>query len=137
MLDDVRLITSRFVEIGGVQPRDGLVEEIKIKWEEDQRIAEEQRVAMEQERLNLVTEGEQAKKQIETLGELKEKLMEDFRKPKSMKSKRVYSVSSSPVLIVLGIITIGSSLWCRLDWELLCCAGLSSPCLVSSGQMWM
>ena len=43
MLDDVRLITSRFVEIGGVQPRDGLVEEIKIKWEEDQRIAEEQK----------------------------------------------------------------------------------------------
>ena len=67
------------MEIGGVQPRDGLVEEIKIKWEEDQRIAEEQRVAMEQERLNLVTEGEQAKKANETLGELKENPMEDFR----------------------------------------------------------
>ena len=124
MLDDVRLITSRFVEIGGVQPRDGLVEEIKIKWEEDQRIAEEQRVAMEQERLNLVTEGEQAKKQIETLGELKEKLMEDFRKPKSMKSKRVYSVSSSPVLIVLGIITIGSSLYADSIGSYYAAAGL-------------
>ena len=93
---------------------------------------------MEQERLNLVTEGEQAKKQIETLGELKEKLMEDFRKPKSMKSKRVYSVSSSPVLIVLGIITIGSSLYAdSIGGVIMLLPDFCSPCLVSSGQMWM
>ena len=111
MLDDVKLITSRFIEVGGIQPTEGLVEEIRIKWEEDQRRAEEQRLSMEEEKKNLLTEELQAKKQIETLGELKQKILDDFRKPKNFKPQRVYSVSTSPILIVLGIITIGASLF--------------------------
>ena len=41
-----------------------------------------------------------------------------------MKSKRVYSVSSSPVLIVLGIITIGSSLYADSIGSYYAAAGL-------------
>ena len=124
MLDDVKLITSRFVEIGGVQPKEGLVDEIRLRWEEDQRVAEEQRVAMEQERNNLVTEGEQAKKQIESLGALKDKLLDDFRKPKNFKSKKIYTVSTSPILIVLGIITVGASLYADSIGSYYAAAGL-------------
>ena len=124
MLDDVKLITSRFVEIGGVQPREGLVDEIRVRWEEDQRVAEEQRVAMEQERINLVSEEEQAKKQIETLGELKDKLLDDYRKPKNFKSKKIYTVSTSPILIVLGVVTVGASLYADSIGSYYAAAGL-------------
>ena len=51
------------------------------------------------------------KNQIKSLDELKEKLVGDFRKPRSIQAKREYSVGSSPLLIALGVITIGASLF--------------------------
>ena len=111
MHDDVKLITSRFSEIGGGQPREGLQEKIQERWELDQKIAEEKRLVMEQEKINLLTEEEDAKQQIKSLDELKEKLISDFRKPKNLQAKREYSVGTSPLLIVLGVITIGASLF--------------------------
>jgi hypothetical protein len=111
MHDDVKLITSRFTEIGGGQPREGLQEKIQERWELDQKIAEEKRLAMEQEKINLLTEEEDAKQQIKSLDELKEKLISDFRKPKNLQAKREYSVGTSPLLIVLGVVTIGASLF--------------------------
>ena len=66
---------------------------------------------MEQEKATLLTEEEEAKNQIKSLDELKEKLVGDFRKPQKTKAKREYSVGSSPLLIALGVVTIGASLF--------------------------
>ena len=111
MHDEVKLVTSRFSEIGGGQPKDGLLEKIQERWEIDQKAADEKRLSMEQEKANLLTEEEDAKNQIKSLDELKEKLVGDFRKPRSIQAKREYSVGSSPLLIALGVITIGASLF--------------------------
>ena len=62
MHDEVKLVTSRFSEIGGGQPKDGLLEQIQERWEIDQKAADEKRLSMEQEKANLLTEEEDAKK---------------------------------------------------------------------------
>lgn len=109
--DEAKLITTRFIEIGGGLPREGLLEQIKQKWEEDQTSAKQKKVAMEQEHLNLLVEEEDSKKQIKSLDALKKKLLDDFKNPATFKKEKIYSVSSSPVLIVLGLVTVGASLF--------------------------
>ena len=109
--DDVKMVTQRFIEVGGGTPLAGLEDKIKLMWQEDLHKAKDKKLAMTQEKANLVAEEETAKKQILSLGQLKENLHGDSRKPTKMKPQKVYSVGTAPILIVLGIATIGSSLF--------------------------
>ena len=61
--------------------------------------------------MNLEEESFDAEKQILSLSELKKQLLDDFKNPKKQGSKLEFSFSTSIILIVLGIGTVGLSLF--------------------------
>lgn len=109
--DDVKLVTQRFIEIGGGAPKDGLVEKAKMEWAKYQEASVEKRSKLEQEKVNLEEEAFDAEKQIISLDELKKQLVESYDNPPRTKSKKEFSFSTSISLIVLGLATIGGSLF--------------------------
>jgi hypothetical protein len=109
--DDVKLVTQRFIEIGGGVPKDGLVEKAKMEWAKYQEASVEKRSKLEQEKVNLEEEAFDAEKQIISLDELKKQLVDSYKNPPRTKSKKEFSFSTSISLIVLGLATIGGSLF--------------------------
>lgn len=111
LVDDVKLVTKRFIEIGGGAPKDDLVEKAKMEWEQYQEASVQKRTKLEQEKVNLEEEAFDAEKQILSLDELKKQLIESHNNPPRAKSKKEFSFSTSISLIVLGLATIGGSLF--------------------------
>ena len=109
--DDVKQVTKRFVEIGGGSPQEGLIEKAKSEWIKYQEKSSQKRTKLEQEKLNLEEEAFDTEKQILALGELKKQLVQDFKNPVSQKTKKEYTFSTSVILIVLGLGTVGASLF--------------------------
>jgi hypothetical protein len=109
--DDIKQVTKRFIEIGGGSPQEGLIEKAKSEWIKYQEKSAEKRTKLEQEKLNLEEEAFDAEKQILALGELKKQLVQDFKNPVNQKTKKEYTFSSSVILIVLGLGTVGASLF--------------------------
>jgi hypothetical protein len=109
--DDVKLVTKRFIEIGGGSPKEGLIEKAKCEWIKYQEESTQKRSKLEQEKLNFEEEAFDAEKQILSLAELKKQLLSDFKNPVSQKAKKEYTFSTSLMLIVLGIGTVGASLF--------------------------
>jgi hypothetical protein len=109
--DDIKLITKRFVEIGGGSPKEGLSEKAKSEWIKYQEESTQKRSLLEQEKLNLEEEAFDAEKQILYLDELKKQLVKDFKNPPKQNSKKEYSFSTSMILVVLGFATMGASLF--------------------------
>jgi len=109
--DDIKLVTQRFIEIGGGIPKDNIIENAKNEWIKYQEESTEKRSNLEQERTNLEEEAFDAEKQIISLDELKKQLFDNYKNPPSQKSKREYSFSTSVILIVIGLGTTGASLF--------------------------
>ena len=109
--DDIKQVTKRFIEIGGGSPQEGLIEKAKSEWIKYQEKSAEKRTKLEQEKLNLEEEAFDAEKQILALGELKKQLVQDFKNPVNQKTKKEYTFSTSVILIVLGLGTVGASLF--------------------------
>ena len=109
--DDIKLVTQRFIEIGGGTPKENLIENAQKEWNIYQEKSAEKRNRLEQEKLNLEEESFDAEKQILSLSELKKQLLDDFKNPKKQGSKLEFSFSTSIILIVLGIGTVGLSLF--------------------------
>ena len=108
--DDIKLVSQKFCEIGGGSPRDELLENAKIEWAKYQEEATEKRHRLEQEKVNLEEEAFNAEKQIISLDELKNQLLEEYKNPPEQKANRELSFTNSKILIGLGLLTIGLSL---------------------------
>jgi hypothetical protein len=111
LIDDIKLVTKRFIEIGGGNSKEGLCEKAKTEWVKYQEDSIEKRNRLEQEKTNLEEEAFDTEKQIFSLDELKTQLSENHTNPQKSSSKREYSFSTSIFLIVLGLGTIGASLF--------------------------
>lgn len=109
--DDIKQVTKRFIEIGGGAPKEGLIEKAKSEWIKYQEESSLKRSKLEQEKLNLEEEAFDAEKQILALGELKKQLVQDFKNPIRQKTKKEYTFSTSVILIILGLGTVGASLF--------------------------
>ena len=81
--DDIKLVTQRFIEIGGGTPKENLIENAQKEWNIYQEKSAEKRNRLEQEKLNLEEESFDAEKQILSLSELKKQLLDDFKTPKN------------------------------------------------------
>jgi len=108
---DAKLLTQRFMEIGGRECKDGLVEKARLQWDLDRKKASEKRKLAEQEQLNLAEEALDIENQIEAFKHLKSKAIEDFKNPAKAKATREYSFSSNKFLMLLGLGTITASLF--------------------------
>jgi hypothetical protein len=108
---DAKLLTQRFMEIGGGGCKDGFVEKARLQWDLDREEASGKRKMAEQEQLNLAEEALDIENQIESFKHLKIKAVENFKNPEKRKTKREYSFSSNKFLIILGLGTIVASLF--------------------------
>lgn len=110
---DTKLITQRFMEVGGGKPKDDFVEKAVNQWKLDSIAATEKRRRMEVEHNNLSEEAIEIASQVEELVLLKEKILDDFRNPSksNSKTKREYSFGSNKILLLVGIGTIAASLF--------------------------
>jgi hypothetical protein len=109
--DDVRLLCQRFIEIGGGQPKEDLIKNTKSEWLKYKESSAEKRSRLEQEKVNLEEEAFDSEKQIMALDELKSQLLHNYQNPPKQKSKREYSFTSSALLIIIGLGTVGASLF--------------------------
>jgi len=108
---DAKLLTQRFMEIGGGDSKEGLVEKARLQWDLDRKEASEKRKLAEQEQLNLAEEALDIENQIESFKHLKSKAIENFKNPAKAKPTREYSFSSNKFLTLLGLGTIAASLF--------------------------
>ena len=76
----------------------------------DSEKSSNKRIRLENEKKNLVSDVEGVVQEVTNLGAMKEKLLEEFKKPGSFKPERILSFSSSLLLITIGLGTIGLSL---------------------------
>ena len=113
LVPDTKLLTQRFIEVGGGTTRKGFLEKASKQWELDSKAATERRRRMELEQLSLSEEATDIASQVEGLVLLKEKIHNDFKNPKksNTSTKREYSFSSNKLLLFIGLGTIAASLF--------------------------
>ena len=106
-----KLLTQRFMEIGGGECKEGFIDKAKAQWELDRKAAAEKKGQIKQEQISLAEEAIDLDGQIESLNALKQKIMDDFKSPAKTKALREYSFTSSKFLVVFGLCTIAASLF--------------------------
>jgi hypothetical protein len=110
---DNKILTQRFIEVGGKGFREDFIQKALAQWQMDSKAAEEKHRKAEEEQQNLSEEAADIEKQVEGLILFKEKIMDDFNNPgkSSNKARRVYSFSSNRFFVFLGVGTIAISLF--------------------------
>lgn len=108
---DAKLLTQRFMEIGGGSCKDGFVEKARMQWELDRKDASDKRKLAEQEQLNLAEEALDIESQIETFKDMRDKVVEDFKNPAKRKEQKEYSFNSNKLLTIFGLGVIAASLF--------------------------
>jgi hypothetical protein len=97
------------MEISDRSPIPGLLDRVREIWLEDNEHYSIKKAKLEKERQNLISEIEDTLGQVVQLNELKDKLLNDFKSPKRLKTSKEYSFTSSKALIFLGLATCGAS----------------------------
>ena len=109
--EDPKLITRRLLELTEHEPLEGLSEKIADQWQEDQVIFENQKTKLESERVAMEQEIDEIKEQITHFSKMRDQLIEDSNNPNAYRQKKNFAFSLSLPLIILGLITIGASLF--------------------------
>jgi hypothetical protein len=108
--EDTKQLIRRYLELTSRPTLTGLEDRIRDLWLKDQAHYNSQKEKMGKERANVTAEIESTLGQIAQLKELRDNLLEDFRNPKRNKAERVYSFTTSRLLLVIGLATVGASL---------------------------
>jgi hypothetical protein len=109
--EDPKLITRRLLELTEHEPLEGLSEKIAAQWQEDQVIFENQKTKLESEKVAMEQEIDEIKGQITHFSKMRDQLIEDSNNPNAYRPKKNFTFSLSLPLILLGLTTIGASLF--------------------------
>ena len=109
--EEPKLITQRLIELTDLEPIEGLSDKISAQWQEDQVKFENQKRNLENERSNMAQEIEEIKEQITHFSQMRDQLIEDSKNPSNYRPKKNYTFSMSLPLLVLGLGTVGASLF--------------------------
>lgn len=108
---EVQAIVNRYKSVNPSEEDDeNLMALITETWMQRKSDSESKRNDLEAERENIHSELNGIDKKIDTLNGLKKNLLHSFLNPESRKPKREISLSVAPVLLILGLTTIGVSL---------------------------
>ena len=110
LAEQPKLLTRRLIELSHLEPFPGLVDKAKEQWLLDSEKSASKRSRLENEKKNLTSDIEGAMEEISSLSSFKDNLVGEFNKPRSLKPERILSFSSSILLIVIGLGTVGLSL---------------------------
>jgi hypothetical protein len=108
--EDTKQLIRRYLELTGRPTLAGLEDRIRDLWLKDQAYYNSQKEKMGKERADVTAEIESTLGQVAQLKELRDNLMENFRNPKRNKAERVYTFTTSRLLLVIGLATVGASL---------------------------
>ena len=109
--EEPRLITKRLLELTDLEPLEGLSDKISAQWEEDQLLYDSQKKSLESERLAMQQEIEEIKGQISHFSQMRDQLIENSSNPNAYRPKKNFTFSLSLPLVVIGLTTIGASLF--------------------------
>ena len=108
---EAQAIVTRYKSVNPSEEDDeNLMALITETWIQRKSESESKRNDLEAERENIHSELNGIDKKIDTLNGLKKNLLHSFLNPESRKPKREISLSVAPVLLILGLTTIGVSL---------------------------
>jgi len=97
------------MEVSERVPLPGLLDRVREIWLEDQEYFSNKKAKLDEEHKNLTTEIEDTLQQVVRLNELKDKLLDDFKNPKRLRTAKEYSFTTAKALIFLGLATCGAS----------------------------
>lgn len=109
--EEPKLITRRLLELTDLEPLEGLSGKISAQWEEDQLLYDSQKKSLESERLAMEQEIEEIKGQIIHFSQMRDQLIEGSSNPNAYRPKKNFTFSLSLPLVVIGLTTIGASLF--------------------------
>ena len=110
LIDDDKMVIRNYMEISERTHFHELDNSIRELWLKDIENYNSKKLKLEEEKHNIITEIEDTIKQVANIEDIKDGLIENFRNPKKNRQEKVYSFTSSAVLIAIGIVTIGASL---------------------------
>ena len=110
LIDDGKAVIRRYMEISERTPFPQLDNAIRELWLNDIENYNSKKSKLEEEKQNIIAEIEDTIKQVANIKETKDGLIENLRNPKKNRQEKVYSFTSSAILIAIGIVTIGASL---------------------------
>jgi hypothetical protein len=110
LTEDKKVLTRRLLSLSHLEPLPGLLDKAKEQWLLDSEKASNKQNRLENEKKNLTADIEGSLQEIAGLSSMKEKLSEELSNPGILKPQRILSFSSSLILIVIGIGTMGLSL---------------------------
>jgi predicted nucleic acid-binding Zn-ribbon protein len=110
LTEEMKILTRRLVELSHLEPISGLVDKAREQWLVDSEKLSNKRIRLEDEKKNLAGDVAGSVQEISNLNTLKEKLVDEFKSPGSLSPERILSFSSSILLIVIGLGTVGLSL---------------------------
>jgi len=108
--ENAKLVIRRFLELTSIEPIAGFQDRIHSLWIKDNEQYHIQKTKMLREKDDVSAEIESTLGQVAQLKELRDNLLENFRNPKRNKPERVYSFTTSRLLLVIGLATVGASL---------------------------
>ena len=110
LTDDAKLVTRRFIEVGGGRPIEGLTEKALQQWELDLAAIRKKKLQLEQEKINITEEVAGIEKQISHFSDMKDLVTNAMNKPRSSnKAKKELTFSMSKSLIAIGLTTVALS----------------------------
>jgi len=110
LTDEAKMVTRRFMEVSGLTIIPGLEVSIRELWLRDLKNYNSRKSKLDEERGNISTEIEETLLQVSSIKNAKDELVENFRNPRKNKPQKVYSFTTSRLLVVIGFATVGASL---------------------------
>ena len=108
--EEKKVLIRRLLELSHLEPFPGLLDKAREQWLVDSEKSTNKKNLLETEKKNLTNDLEEAALEISNFNAIKEKLSEGFNGSGTLKPERIISFSSSILLIVIGLSTIGLSL---------------------------
>ena len=109
--DDAKMVTRRLMELSGLETIEGLRESVENKWQEKQVRISERKSKIEGKKSSLEQEIEDIKEQITHFDQMRNQIDDQFQNPSNYKARKVYTFSTALPLLVIGLATIGVSLF--------------------------
>jgi len=108
--NETRQLVTRYMELSGMEPQDGLHELIEKAWDEDQVAFEQRKAKIETEKADLDNEISDIKSQVTHFQGLKQNIEDGGKNPQQNKSRRIVTFNMSTALVVFGLVIVGASL---------------------------
>jgi hypothetical protein len=108
--NETRQLVTRYMELSGMEPQDGLHELIEKAWDEDQVAFQQRKAKIETERVDLDNEISDIKSQVTHFQGLKQNIEDGGKNPQQNKSRRLVTFNMSTALVVFGLVIVGASL---------------------------